>query len=157
MRKWMEMGADDSGQSDGLECVLREKPKRRQLNPFSSISNNVYVRIVGIIKTFANKRHIAANHIHVIEDKNEIQFHICEVTYVHLVTTRGLVRRLYPAPCPPRPHPSHLPAGPIFLHRAPLHIRVLVANLRSSPAWGCRHKPRRTCSGWRKSLQLGRE
>ncbi|KAL8292901.1 hypothetical protein RQP46_000595 [Phenoliferia psychrophenolica] len=81
VRKWMEMGTDDSNQSDGLET-------------------NVYVRVVGIIKTFANKRHIAANHIHVIEDKNEIQFHICEVTYVHLMLTRG-------------------PPGGAIAHRAP--------------------------------------
>ncbi|KAI5479549.1 hypothetical protein MNV49_003286 [Pseudohyphozyma bogoriensis] len=53
------------------------------------LEENKYARVVGAIKTFSGKRHIVANTIRPIEDKNEIFFHGLEAISVHLHTTRG--------------------------------------------------------------------
>ncbi|GAA5883342.1 hypothetical protein JCM16303_006699 [Sporobolomyces ruberrimus] len=54
-----------------------------------AIQNNRYVRILGAIKTFADKRHIGAQRVRAIEDMNEINFHLIECAYVHKYNTLG--------------------------------------------------------------------
>lgn len=53
---------------------------------------NVYVRIIGSLKTFSGKRHVNCTSIRVVEDKNEILYHAIEAVYVTLYATRGPVR-----------------------------------------------------------------
>ncbi|KAM0753739.1 replication protein A, subunit RPA32 [Meredithblackwellia eburnea MCA 4105] len=77
VRKWIESGSEDA--KDEFE-------------------ENQYVRILGSIKTFNDKKHISANHIHVVEDKDEIQFHIIEVVHTHLALTKGPVQKSGGAP-----------------------------------------------------------
>ena len=53
----------------------------------------MYVRVVGTVKTFSNKRHLAATHIRAIEDKNEVHYHLLECQYVSLVMRKGKLVR----------------------------------------------------------------
>ncbi|GAA6059428.1 hypothetical protein JCM10212_003660 [Sporobolomyces blumeae] len=55
----------------------------------AALENNRYVRIIGSIKTFSDKRHINAQRVRPIEDFNEISFHLVECAYVHKYTTLG--------------------------------------------------------------------
>lgn len=49
----------------------------------------MYVRVVGTVKTFSNKRHLAATHIRPIKDHNEVFYHLLECQYVSLVMKKG--------------------------------------------------------------------
>lgn len=49
----------------------------------------MYVRIVGTVKTFSNKRHLAATHIRQITDHNEVFYHLLECQYISLVMKKG--------------------------------------------------------------------
>jgi replication factor A2 len=48
-----------------------------------------WVKVWGKLKAFNNKRHVGVHVIRPIEDKNEINHHLLEATYVHLFFTRG--------------------------------------------------------------------
>ena len=52
-------------------------------------SQDVYIRVIGSIKDFGNRRHLAATQVRAITDHNEIFFHLLESQYVHLVMRRG--------------------------------------------------------------------
>ncbi|GAA5856356.1 hypothetical protein JCM3766R1_005935, partial [Sporobolomyces carnicolor] len=73
-RMWIE----SSGAEDG------EKDSR-----LANIDINRYVRILGSIKTFADKRHIGAQRVRAITDMNEINFHLIECAYVHKCILNG--------------------------------------------------------------------
>jgi replication factor A2 len=45
--------------------------------------------VFGRLKSFNNKRHVAAHMIHPVTDYNEINYHLLEATSVHLYFTRG--------------------------------------------------------------------
>lgn len=47
-----------------------------------------YVRIIGLIKTFQNRRTVNAGHIRAITDYNEIFYHRLDAIYTHLQVTR---------------------------------------------------------------------
>lgn len=49
----------------------------------------MYVRVIGQLKSFNNKRSINAQVMKKITDFNEIQYHLLEAIYVHLYHTRG--------------------------------------------------------------------
>ncbi|KAL7415051.1 hypothetical protein BDY24DRAFT_383552 [Mrakia frigida] len=53
------------------------------------ITQDMYVRVVGTVKTFSNKRHLAATHIRPIKDHNEVFYHLLECQYVSLVMKKG--------------------------------------------------------------------
>jgi replication factor A2 len=53
------------------------------------LKNGDWVRVWGKMKAFNNKRHVGAVAIRPIRDKNEINYHLLEATYVHLYFTRG--------------------------------------------------------------------
>ena len=73
-RLWLDATSDaqEGGQMDGIQ-------------------QDMYVRVIGTIKTFSNKRHLAATHIRKIEDKNEVFYHLLECQYVSLVMRRGKI------------------------------------------------------------------
>jgi hypothetical protein len=54
---------------------------------------NSYVRILGTLKTFSNKRHINVTRLRKIDDFNEVLFHPLECVYVHKYYVDGPVRR----------------------------------------------------------------
>lgn len=49
----------------------------------------MYIRVIGTIKDFGNRRHLAASQVRPISDHNEIFFHLLEAQYVHLLLRRG--------------------------------------------------------------------
>ncbi|PWN47186.1 hypothetical protein IE53DRAFT_371666, partial [Violaceomyces palustris] len=51
---------------------------------------NTYVRVLGTIKSFQNKRTISAGHLRRIQDFNEIMYHKLDVIYSHLQLTKGV-------------------------------------------------------------------
>jgi replication factor A2 len=53
------------------------------------IPENSYVRVMGKLKPFGNRRHVGAHFIRPISDFNEISCHLLEATAVHLFFTRG--------------------------------------------------------------------
>jgi replication factor A2 len=55
----------------------------------SKLTTNQYVRIIGALKPFNNKRHVGAHQIHAITDFNEVQYHLLEAAAIHLHFTRG--------------------------------------------------------------------
>jgi len=50
----------------------------------SQYGENMYIRAIGSVRVFNNKRSIMAFHIHLIEDFNEITAHFLEVVKVNL-------------------------------------------------------------------------
>ena len=90
VRVWLETGDDDTGKLSGIECVYIMRgvgivgPKAEYF-----CSENVYIRVIGTLKTFANKKSINATVIKPITDHNEIHYHLLDVIRVHLNHTRG--------------------------------------------------------------------
>lgn len=52
-------------------------------------SQGKYVRVIGTMKSFNNKRSVNATVCNLVTDFNEVQYHLLEVMYVHLYHTRG--------------------------------------------------------------------
>jgi replication factor A2 len=50
---------------------------------------NTYVRIIGRLQSFHNKRNVNVNYIRTITDFNEVNYHLLEATYIHLTLTKG--------------------------------------------------------------------
>lgn len=74
VRQWLE---PDEGGNNSLE------DQRAQFK------EGVYVRVVGHLRAFQQKRSIMAFRIQPIDDWNEITFHLLEAIHVHLFNTRG--------------------------------------------------------------------
>ncbi|KAI0726629.1 replication protein A subunit RPA32 [Fomitopsis betulina] len=70
-RHWVDAGADDDAERWG------------------GIIENVYVRAVGSLKSFGNKRYINATHLHRIRDHNEVNFHFLEAFTIELIFQKG--------------------------------------------------------------------
>jgi len=70
VRMWIDSADDENGKLDGL-------------------TQGVYVRVIGNLKSFNNKRSVNATIMKKVTDFNEIQYHLLEATYVHLYHTRG--------------------------------------------------------------------
>ncbi|GAA6019989.1 hypothetical protein JCM11491_004890 [Sporobolomyces phaffii] len=73
-RMWIENSGGEDGESD---------PR------LASLENNKYVRILGSLKTFAEKRHVSAQRVRPVTNMNEINFHLIECAYVHKCITNG--------------------------------------------------------------------
>lgn len=73
VKQWLEM-----------ETISDDNPQKNV-----EIATDTYVRVIGQLKAFNNKRHIYAHHIRTIQDLNEVQYHILETTAIHLYFTRG--------------------------------------------------------------------
>ena len=50
----------------------------------ADIRQNVYIAIMGTIKVFGNKKHVAATHVRAITDRNEVFNHFLRAVYVTL-------------------------------------------------------------------------
>ena len=50
---------------------------------------DTYVRVWGRLLTFNGKKHVGAHCMRVVEDFNEVNYHMLEATYVHLSLTRA--------------------------------------------------------------------
>jgi len=61
------------------ETINQKRSERRE---------GVYVRIVGLLKIFGDKRHIMSFSIRPIQDFNEITHHFLEVMYAHVYNTK---------------------------------------------------------------------
>jgi len=59
-------------------------------NKPNPIENDTYVRIIGILKSYNDRRHITCVHIRPITDFHEVLYHFAEATALHLHFTRGL-------------------------------------------------------------------
>ncbi|KAI0362110.1 replication protein A subunit RPA32 [Trametes cingulata] len=70
-RQWVEANADDEG------------------NPREEIKESTYVRVLGSLKVFGNKRYITATHIKPCKSADELFFHILEAATVTLIFERG--------------------------------------------------------------------
>eukprot|EP00003_Mantamonas_plastica_P013900 TRINITY_DN2415_c0_g1_i4.p2 TRINITY_DN2415_c0_g1~~TRINITY_DN2415_c0_g1_i4.p2 ORF type:complete len:189 (+),score=72.65 TRINITY_DN2415_c0_g1_i4:825-1391(+) len=49
----------------------------------------VYVHVIGTLKSFNNTKHVVAQNIALVEDKNQITYHLLDALRVHLVNTKG--------------------------------------------------------------------
>ncbi|EST05606.1 Replication protein A, C-terminal [Kalmanozyma brasiliensis GHG001] len=70
VRQWLDSSGDDT-------------------NKASDIRQNVYVRVLGTLKSFQNRRSISAGHMRPVIDYNEVLFHRLEAVHSHLTLTRG--------------------------------------------------------------------
>ncbi|KAJ9117898.1 hypothetical protein QFC20_000179 [Naganishia adeliensis] len=64
-RLWLDTSNDDNGKTDGIE-------------------QDVYVAVVGSIKSFNQKRHVSATTVRPITDMNEVHYHFLECVWVSL-------------------------------------------------------------------------
>ncbi|KAK4703225.1 replication factor A2, partial [Phenoliferia sp. Uapishka_3] len=74
---------------DGTGQIEVRKWSADGVEIYRDMDTDVYVRVCGTLKTFSGKRHVSGNTLHIIEDKNEVAFHIAHAVYVHLMLTRG--------------------------------------------------------------------
>ena len=58
-------------------------------NPDTVSRTNQFVRVLGEIKSFNNKRSITAASMHLLQDHNEYLFHQLEVIHTHLVLAKA--------------------------------------------------------------------
>ncbi|TKY85714.1 hypothetical protein EX895_005254 [Sporisorium graminicola] len=70
VRQWLDSSGDDTSKA-------------------SDIRQNVYVRVLGTLKSFQNRRSISAGHMRPVIDYNEVMFHRLEAVHSHLQLTRG--------------------------------------------------------------------
>ncbi|TWU76578.1 replication factor A protein 2 [Metarhizium rileyi] len=70
VKKWIDADKQDDANADQYEL-------------------DSYVRVWGRLKSFSNKRHVAAHVIRPVTDFNEVNYHLLEATYVHLYFTKG--------------------------------------------------------------------
>jgi len=59
--------------------------------------NGQYVRVLGQLKTFSNKKHVGSHKIRLVADYNEVQYHLLEAAAIHLHLTRGPPEQFAPA------------------------------------------------------------
>lgn len=110
VRMWLETASDDTGKSAGLEYVdspssslqfalltvafplpssLHVAKLTRLACSLAFPSQGQYVRVVGTMKSFNNKRSVNATICKPVTDFNECIYHNMDVVRVHLYHTRG--------------------------------------------------------------------
>ena len=55
----------------------------------SGLTEGMWAKVYGRMKSFGNRRHVAAFKIRPVVDMNEVNAHLLEAAYVHLYFTRG--------------------------------------------------------------------
>jgi len=76
-------------------------------------SEGQYVRVIGLLRSFQNRRTIMAFRTLPVEDSNELTYHLLEVIYVHLYNLRGPLEgaapmiRNQPQQMMPNTHPNY--------------------------------------------------
>nr|CAG8468743.1 8265_t:CDS:10 [Entrophospora candida] len=78
----------------GLIDVKIWQDNDHEMTTNNDIKENIYVRVVGNLKTFNNIRHVIALQIKPLEDFNEISCHIARVVYEHLYFIKNVSRAL---------------------------------------------------------------
>lgn len=76
VKQWIDSDATTSMSNPSDEAKAR-------------LETDGWARVWGRLKAFNAKRHVGAHVIRPITDKNEINHHLLEATYVHLYFTRG--------------------------------------------------------------------
>jgi replication factor A2 len=74
VKQWVDADAD----ANADPSTVKAKPKEGE-----------YLRVWGRLKSFNNKRHVAAHAIRPVADYNEVNYHLLEATAVHLYFIRG--------------------------------------------------------------------
>lgn len=74
VKQWIDSDAAES-----------ENPATKKVQP----QEGQYIRVAGKLKDFNGKRHVGAHMIRVVEDYNEVNYHLLESAVVHLYFTRG--------------------------------------------------------------------
>lgn len=77
---------DGTGQIDVKKWIDADKQSDAE-DPGFEIDS--HIRVWGRLKSFSNKRHVGAHVIRPVTDFNEVNYHLLEATYVHLVNTKG--------------------------------------------------------------------
>jgi hypothetical protein len=77
---------DGTGQIEVKKWIDADKQDEASADQYELDS---YVRVWGRLKSFSNKRHVAAQVIRPVTDFNEVNYHLLEATYVHLYLTKG--------------------------------------------------------------------
>jgi len=80
---------DGTGQIDVRVYADQEDPNSFQARKASEIKEGFYVRVVGSLRAFGEKRSIVGFRLIPVVDSDELTHHFLEVIYVHLVNTRG--------------------------------------------------------------------
>ncbi|KAK0735690.1 hypothetical protein B0T21DRAFT_368340 [Apiosordaria backusii] len=75
------------GSIDVKKWINLENSESGAETPFSL---DTWVRVMGRLTSFNGKIHVGAHHVRVIDDYNEVSYHLLEATYVHLCISRGL-------------------------------------------------------------------
>ncbi|GAK64515.1 replication protein A, subunit RPA32 [Moesziomyces antarcticus] len=70
VRQWLDSSSDDTQKA-------------------AEIRQNVYVRVLGTLKSFQGRRSLSAGHMRAVVDYNEVLFHRLEAIHSHLQITRG--------------------------------------------------------------------
>jgi len=78
---------DGTGRIEGRQWLSETQDS--DSNQPSGIEEKSYVRVMGSLKSFANKRHISIQRIRPVDNYNEVLFHLTEALSVHLILTRG--------------------------------------------------------------------
>ncbi|PWZ02361.1 replication protein A, subunit RPA32 [Testicularia cyperi] len=71
VRQWLDSSGDDTQKA-------------------SEIRQNVYVRVLGTLKSFQNRKSISSGHMRPVVDYNEVMFHRLEAVHSHLQHTKGI-------------------------------------------------------------------
>jgi len=80
---------DGTGKMEARMWIDPEDNSEFSLNKRNALREGIYVKIVGHMRAFQNKRSIYASHIIPIADYNEVTYHFLEIIYVHLSSTQG--------------------------------------------------------------------
>jgi replication factor A2 len=72
---------DGTGVIDVKKWVDAEQPE----DATPQFQLDQYVRVYGRIKTFGDRNHIGAQFMRAVDDYNEVNYHLLEATYVHLL------------------------------------------------------------------------
>jgi len=67
-----------------------DSSSQEDVEKWAGVSENVYVRVTGSLKSFSSKRYLNITQIRPIKDAHELYFHILEAMTVNLVLERGM-------------------------------------------------------------------
>lgn len=93
VRQWPESKEEGEALVDSLPYVLCLLSS----DPFSLLDDHVqmavrqmsWIRVLGNLKTFNDKKHVMAGRIQLITDHNEVFYHFLEALHSHLYFTQG--------------------------------------------------------------------
>lgn len=81
---WLD---DGTGRYEARHWV--DSTNEEDTEKWGGIEENTYIRIMGTLKSFGNRRYINATHVRPVVDPHEYYFHATEAAYVQQVYQRG--------------------------------------------------------------------